>query len=130
MKNQPKDAGKDKVLGRLTITGGVWRVQGVDKEPVVELTQWRAYRLPDGDVHFMGWQEAALQGRVTSAIQEFDPVQRCGRTRSGRVHRLMGGSGYNGDAGYTWSTWLRIYRLESCEDVTEAFEAMLEKGLQ
>lgn len=128
MEDQPKH--DDKLWGRLTITGGVWRVDAVDKEPVVELTQWRVYRLPDGSVHFVGWQNTALQGRVTSAIQAFDPVQRCGRTRSGRVHRLMGDSGFNADAAYTWSTWLRMYRLETCDDVTDEFEALLAKGLQ
>ena len=97
----------------------IWSVASIQQEPEVVLSSWRIMETPEGTRHFVGYNENWREGRVSSAIQEFDPVALVGRTRSGRVYKLCGTSGYNSDAEYVWNQWCHINGVPSSVDATE-----------
>ncbi|WP_235590033.1 hypothetical protein [Burkholderia cenocepacia] len=83
-----------------------------------------------GTRHFVGRDPRDYSGRVSSAIQEFDVVALVGRTRSGRVYKLCGPSGFDSNAEYVWNRWCHINRVQSSEDVTKAALAVQESPAQ
>lgn len=97
----------------------VWRVASIQQEPQVVLSSWRIMETPEGTRHFVGYNENWREGRVSSAIQAFDPVTLVGRTRSGRIYQLRGASGYNSDAEYVWAQWCYINKVTESVDVSE-----------
>ncbi len=86
----------------------VWKPGTVADEPEVVLTSWHVFEVANGDRHFCGWNVGDREGRVSSRIVEFDASAMTGRTRSGRVYRLSGRPGTDGDALYVRARWLRI----------------------
>lgn len=103
----------------LTI-GAIWGVAPVAEEPEIRLYNWsiRAV-LPERTRHFVGWNRASREGRVSSAIVTFDPATRRGVTERGRVYELVGPPGTHPDAEYVWGRWLQLGEvLEGFEDVT------------
>lgn len=106
------------------IQGGIWKPASITEEPETILTKWQVYKVenPNGsgwDIHFHGW--TGWEGRVCSAVQEFDKETMRGRTRSGRIYELKGSPGLNGDAEYTWHRWLNIYGNPKTENITEEY---------
>jgi hypothetical protein len=97
----------------------IWSVGSIEDEPQVEIISWRIMQTEAGTRHFVGCDPRDRSGRVSSAIQQFDPVARVGRTRSGRVYQLRGDSGYNGNAEYVWGRWCQINHVVTSEDVSE-----------
>ena len=83
----------------------IWRPASVEQEPETRLTSWRVMEVDGKDIHFVGY--ASYEGRVCSAVQTYDPTNKRGITRSGRVYELLGSSGYNRDAMYVWSRWMK-----------------------
>lgn len=68
----------------------ITKAKPVDEQPHVTLTNWLIIRAHDtGDVHFVGCTPED-KGRVSSAIQDFDPETMSGRTASGRFYKLEG----------------------------------------
>lgn len=101
----------------------VWTVKPLGVEPEIDLLQWRVILiLPDGTSHFVGRNAATWCGRVSSAIQEFDARTGEGRTRSGRVYRLVGVSGSACVADYVCAVWCAGNDVDSYVDVTELYE--------
>ncbi len=102
----------------------IWGVRSIEDEPETKLVQWRVYTVENKDappsMHLVGY--TGYEGRVCSAVKEYDPKTRKGVTQSGRVYELVGHSGYNGDAMYVWSRWLGINGNPKYEDVTDIFE--------
>ena len=103
----------------------VWGIGSIEEEPQVEIIAWRIMQTEKGTRHFVGCDPRDRSGRVSSAIQEFDPVARVGRTRSGRVYQLRGDSGFNANAEYVWGRWCEYNRVVTSEDVTAS--ALAEK---
>ncbi len=101
------------------VFGGIWETATVDEQPELTLTAWSVRQLPSGDRHFVGWCQENREGRVSSVVEQFDPKTKLGRTRSGRVYKLAGHAGHDGDAEYVWRAWLRINDGSSWTDVTE-----------
>lgn len=101
-------------------SGGIWGTESVDEQPELTLTSWSVRQLADGDRHLVGWCVENREGRTTSKIVRFDSQALRGVTSSGRVYQLSGPPGFNTDADYVWSRWLRINRLKQNEwtDVT------------
>jgi hypothetical protein len=102
----------------------IWNTKSVTESPEVILEQWRIFEAKspywEGVTrHFVGYNITDSEGRVSSAIQEFDPDTMQGITRSGRVYKLSGGPGWNSDAEYVWSRWCEINSIENQLDVTE-----------
>jgi hypothetical protein len=101
----------------------VWNVLPISVEPAIDLLQWRVMVIvPDGTFHFVGQNAATDRGRVSSPIQEFDASTGQGRTRSGRIYRLVDGSGFAGVAEYVWAVWCTHNRVASYIDMTELYE--------
>lgn len=90
----------------------VWKPASIKGEPEVILSSWNVMRLLDGSKHFVGWNVMLREGRVSSAIQEFDNSTMNGKTRSGRIYQLEGPSGHNGHANYVWTIWCKINKVD------------------
>jgi len=113
-------------LRELAEKESVYRPTPVTDEPVTSLYQWMVYtvELPgmEGNtIHFVGW--TGWEGRVSSAIQAYDPTTKEGVSRSGRIYKLEGHSGYNSDAVYVWATWKQMNAVQKWNNVTDDYEA-------
>lgn len=110
----------------------VWRPTSSKHQPVTTLVDWQVFDVPRNDPtkgstrHFVGLAvESEREGRVSSAIQEFDVSKGQGRSGSGRIYRLQGAPGTHPDAQYVWKTWQRVARAPDPVDVTqELYQAM------
>jgi hypothetical protein len=98
---------------------GVWQVDDIGLQPEITLTNWRIFESDKGERHFVGYCLEDRSGRVSSAIEGFDPRTQRGVTRSGRVYQLKGQSGCNANADHTWSMFKIINEIETCKDVSE-----------
>ena len=103
----------------LALEGGVHRVSPVEETPSVQLRRWRAYELPDGHRHLVGWNVADREGRVSSQVIGFDPRQACLTTDSGRRYELVGSPGDDADAAHVWGVWSRMRAVDAYRDVSE-----------
>lgn len=95
----------------------VWQVSPIEDEPETVLERWHVFETPAGTRHFCGFVGALREGRVSTAVMQFDPGTMSGRTASGRVYRLQGPVGFHPDAMYVRSTWLGLSGL-SADDIT------------
>ena len=98
---------------------GIWPVASVSETPHVALVQWFIAETDKGEKHFVGYNVTDGEGRVSSAIREFDKTTMVGITRSGRLYKLVNESGYNADALHVWHLWRAFNKVESWSDVTE-----------
>lgn len=101
----------------------IWKTAPVDQMPEVSLENWRVFEVKslywDGRTrHFMGYNPYDCEGRVSSAIDRYDPAIQQGISKSGRVYKLLGEPGYNREAEYVWSRWCEINHIEDQRDVT------------
>lgn len=61
----------------------------VEDEPEATMAPWLVFEVsPAGTRHLCGW--VGWEGRVSSALQGWDPARRIATTRSGRRYRLEG----------------------------------------
>lgn len=97
----------------------IWTTTSIEETPEIILDQWSVRELFDGDRHFVGVNLTEhREGRVSSKIMEFDPQTMCGRTRSGRIYKLVGYPGNNSDAEYVWNAWVGINIIMNNDDGT------------
>lgn len=105
------------------VASSVYRPASVEQEPCTNLTQWQVYEVTQGSVitaHFVGC--ARYEGRVSSAVQEYDHVTKTGRTSSGRLYKLVGEPGHNKDAMYVFNTWIHRFPIGTpYEEVTDDY---------
>jgi hypothetical protein len=97
----------------------VWKPAPVEEVPSVVLRDWKVIELSNGDRHFVGWDIAGFQGRVSSKIVQFDKEFMRGVTRSGRCYQLDKFPGDDPDAGYVLQAWLKINGTPEYKDVSE-----------
>jgi hypothetical protein len=100
----------------------IWKPASVTQEPETKLTQWQVYKvkaLGEETIHFNGY--ARYEGRVCSAVQEFDKTTMRGRTKSGRIYELVGEPGRNRDAEYVWNDWIGRIRDHEITCITEEY---------
>jgi hypothetical protein len=96
----------------------IWQTKPVTEQPSITLEHWRIIETERNERHFVGYSPADREGRVSSAIQSFDPVTRRGVTRTGRVYALAGSPGIDSDAQYVLGCWVQINRVTALRDVT------------
>lgn len=98
----------------------LWETLPTSEEPVLAMTSWRVFELPDyeGERHLVGINERNLEGRVSSPVEQLDPLTLVCRTTTGRLYRLVGRPGADTDASYVWERWLRREGVESWVEVT------------
>ena len=87
------------------IAESVWTTSSVSDEPQIELIHWDIKQDTAGNAYFVGNRADNGSGRVSTAIVEFDPERRRGRTQSGRVYELLGAQGYSSNGEYVWSIY-------------------------
>ena len=86
----------------------VYRPAPVSDDPEVTLRHWAIIEMSDTkDRHFVGYNIGTRDGRVSSKIVSFDPKTMTGKTRSGRVYKLEGPPGSDGDAEYVLRIWIQ-----------------------
>ena len=102
----------------------IWTTLPVEDEPSVTITDWRIFEVIGGGRttrHFVGYNDSEQEGRVSSAIQNFDIATMKGTTNSGRVYQLSGRPYYNREAGYVWDYWKKLNEIENEKDVTDDY---------
>jgi hypothetical protein len=102
----------------------------VSDEPVAELSPWRVIevRVKGTTVtrHFMGFNHVTMSGRVSSPIEEWDPIKHEGVTASGRVYKLKNQPKTGMEIMnmfHIWDKWMEINGIEEGEwaDVTQEY---------
>lgn len=98
-------------------------IWNVSSESEVRLADWSVRRVEDDPptCHLVGYNTGEGEGRVSSAIVEFQAVEQIATTRSGRRYRLLGRSGGNSDAEYVWNRWCAIHAVTQWTDITADF---------
>lgn len=114
MKEAEKEQARELVAQML----GVWNVESVDAQPQLTLERWQILETDKNERHFVGWNVTDREGRVSSAIESFDPKTMRGVTRSGRCYQLKGPPGEHPDAVHTWGHWMRINAVMEFKDVS------------
>lgn len=71
----------------------IWKASSIEVNPHIELIGWKVYEVSsslweDRTRHFSGYNITEMEGRVSSAIIEFDKDRMIGTTESGRVYSL------------------------------------------
>jgi hypothetical protein len=95
----------------------IWPVDPASNSSIT-LVRWRIFETDIGERHFVGFNITDGEGRVSSAIEQFDADARSGVTRSGRIYRLEGPAGRDADALYTWNLWCIANNVKHWDDVT------------
>jgi hypothetical protein len=108
------------------IEASVWKATPVSDQPEIALQRWQVMQLPNGDRHFVGWNATERQGRASSKIVAFDAATRQGRTSSGRIYRLCGPTGRDGDGAHTWHRWMRVNDVAAFTDVSDEVQAFID----
>lgn len=89
-----------------------------DDKPEILLECWSIRETDNGDRHFVGFNTAHCDGRVSTPIVSFDPRTRLGVTSSCRQYRLIGRAGFDKDAEYVWNWAVRVWDISNWSDVT------------
>jgi hypothetical protein len=106
----------------------VWLPPTAAEQPDVTLTDWAAFEvlvpeLGAPTIHVVGYN--ATEGRVSSPVVKVDAGQHSVVTSTGRVYRLKGSPGLNGDAQYIWRRWLVIWKASVLSDATAALQSQI-----
>lgn len=96
----------------------VWHSRSVLEQAGLTLRRWKVVELPDGALHLIGYCIENREGRVSSAVREFDYGKLIAKTDTGRVYVLQGEPGSDTHATYVWSRWATLNAVESWEDVS------------
>ena len=111
-------------LAKVAEAMSIWRPTSVEQEPQTRLTQWRVYEVTHDNlttIHFIG--HTGYEGRVSSAVQTYDPTTKRGVTKSGRVYELVSNPGHNKDAMYVFNVWCsRFPEVATFIDITSEYE--------
>jgi hypothetical protein len=108
------------------VTGGIWATRPVSEEPSITLTSWAIIETVEDKPsrHFVGYNFAGREGRVSSPIVTFDAETMRGVTHTSRVYQLQGSPGLNGDAEYVLGRWQRGYKV----DVTDITDIVIKEA--
>ncbi len=102
----------------------LWKAAPVDAQPEMHLLRWQVFETDHAGRHFIGWSQEERSGRVSSAILEYDPLQKRGKTLSGRIYQLEGPPGRDEDALYVWEHWHRVNGVTCVTDVTSEYSSV------
>lgn len=96
----------------------IWSVAPVSRTPSITLEEWMIVETDKKQRHFVGYNHSGYEGRVSSAIVQFDKDSMSGVTSSGRVYQLKGAPGVNSDAVFVWGYWRQFNGVKTWVDVT------------
>jgi hypothetical protein len=105
----------------------VWKPSPIEQTPAIDVGAWKVYEaeFEDGTKqrHIVGYNLTEQEGRVSSAIIDFDPETYTCTTCKGRKYRLV--KNYhcdpNNDAAYVWDFWQRFNKVVNAVDVTREY---------
>lgn len=103
----------------------VWLPPTADEQPEVSLVFWGAFEvlvpeLGAPTIHVVGIRAQSGEGRVSSPVAKLDAPNRSVVTSTGRVYRLVGEPGVQGDADYVWRRWVFNWKADVLSDATPA----------
>lgn len=111
-----------------SVHGSLWSTPPVSEQPVIILVRWRVVEVQTKDSqierHFIGYNQKDQEGRVSSAIQNYNVETGQGVTRSGRVYQLIGEPGYDQDGEWVWANWTRVNQFLNEKDVSGEFRQL------
>lgn len=107
------------------IKDSIWSTASVRDQPSVSIIRWRVLQTDVGSRHLVGFNSEAVEGRVSTAIVEFDAGNRTVTTASGRLYRLVGPAAYDSDGDWVWGLWSRRNNVGATEDVSSFYEREL-----
>lgn len=87
----------------------IWKIGPISEQPSCFIDDW-CIKETDKGRYFVGTEVPGHTGRVSTAIVEYDPDNKCGRTKSGRVYKL-GKPGYSKDGEYVWNWYKQVNEL-------------------
>jgi hypothetical protein len=96
----------------------IYASASVDDDPTISLGAWSIRETDAGSRHFVGFNLASLDGRVSTPIVSFDADTRTGVTTSGRRYVLVGPGGFDKDAEYVWRWAVGQWKLGNWQDVS------------
>ncbi|ANB77352.1 hypothetical protein AYM40_35340 [Paraburkholderia phytofirmans OLGA172] len=99
----------------------IGKVKPLTEEHDIVLIRWRVLRADNGTDRLVGARLDDFDGRVSSALTEFDRERMVATTRSGRVYLLQGPPGYNADAEYVWEFVCKRDGIKEFADVTREY---------
>jgi hypothetical protein len=110
-----------------------WLPPTAEEQPEVSLVDWGAFEvlvpeLGAPSIHVAGVRAAGGEGRVSSPVARVNGAGRCVVTSTGRVYRLIGAPGLQGDAAYVWRRWVASWRASVLSDATPALLQAFEVG--
>jgi hypothetical protein len=109
------------------LIGGLRAQAGVDEEPALTLSAWRAFRFPSGAIHLAGHCNELFEGRASTAVVACDRKSSSCTTASGRRYAPIGPPGrLDSDAAWVWEQFKCINSLADEEDVSERLFHLLE----
>jgi hypothetical protein len=95
----------------------------VVEEPVIILRPWLVLQCADGTRFVLGYNAAAFEGRMSTALVDQDFELKTVRTASGRLYRLEGAPALDADAEYVFFQRAPNLRLTDLKDVSDNFWA-------
>ena len=110
-------------------TGGIHAIAPVSVQPRTEMWRWRLYQVKAHGVrsrHLVGLADG--EGRVCSAIAQWDLKNLCATTASGRVYLLVGPPGWNADADYVFAGWRSVNGCVQVKDMSRALLRLRARG--
>lgn len=102
----------------------IWSVESIDSEPEIVLVDWIIFEVnsqhrQQKTSHFVGYNLCGREGRVSSAIVQFDREKMIGMTKSGRIYNLKGPQGTGSPDGlHTWNYWCLHSKITTCDVVS------------
>lgn len=101
----------------------LYRPDSVEKTPEQEISNWSIMEVtaPEPATRHLVGSIPGRDGRVSSAIQSFDPASRIAVTRSGRRYKLAGEPGFSTNAEYVWNAWAGLNGVTESRDVTAEY---------
>lgn len=115
------------------ISGWIWKTRPIDEQPEMQLTRWSIWEVGAGSSatrHLVGYNLIDHEGRVSSAIVEFDAVALRGQTKSGRVYELIGPPGHCVDGDYVFARWLHLNDDPENREVTFEIVSLMSEANQ
>lgn len=103
------------------LTSGIWVSRPIDEQPELQLARWSILQVGGGSsatLRLVGYNLIDHEGRVSTAIVEFDATALRCRTKSGRIYELVGPPGRDGGADYVLARWLPLKDWPEHREVT------------
>lgn len=107
------------------VRNSIWETLPVAEQPSITLIRWSVREIHSGERHFVGYNPANHEGRVSTAILSFDPRTGHGVTCSGRIYHLVGPSGRDRDGEWVWTHWVHAQKCSTWSDVSPEFENLI-----